>query len=786
MKKQVQRLVIGLGIVLVSLTGLITASALVPDVGCGNGTDPLKTGQTHISIIAPDQVATGQSFTVNGTLEKGLFPEPFAHQWVTISVSSKLFSKKVITDSKGHFSCDVVVNQSGTFFISANYHGDQAGHFQSSSSSNKIQVTGDVPEPDTPVTSGPSNTLTIIAIIVVVLLLIGFLVYRYFIKRNRPGEKPRTFPVWVWFILSLSAIGVVFISINSREKPVNETSGISQTLPGNEATGIPTRIVFHPPTKAKIGAPIHIQGVLWQWLPVSFETCFPISGQKIDILINGVPKVEGLITDKTGRFATEMVIEHGGQYQITVVYHGTEDRWQGYRVTDMMIVGSTFFLYWNSPGWLIVYGTLIVLVVLFDLYLTHRQKWGFAVSLLSRGFACALVVLECSAILYSFNQPWGIGIFKQGKNWSRLFTDISLVVPEKVQPEQEFSLSGTLKVAESPLPQQEVNIWLIKINDPSAIGKCIAILTTDDTGNFTDTIEVKSAGQYEISAVFDDTGETYIESRDPHTLTVGEADTADVTNDDDRNGFTWWARIFGIPFIISIIVTLFLIFRFRWNIHHVKRTKLLRNPVTKIPPSPSATPTSIHTSIAPINIEFPQINTPLPDVWGKDDNLLIIFTVAGTSHKLEQYSLDIEFGMDSTVRSPLSKYGYTSQEHIFRKTGKYHIQAVLVKDVRNGYIPASRLVRIVDYREEIVSLYNEMIAFLPDHGVRLTTKMTAREVENRVGKALPGLSNKTTNSLISIFEEANYSLHDISRTEYEKMYLAVKKIEEYSRGVTSE
>jgi hypothetical protein len=109
---------------------------------------------------------------------------------------------------------------------------------------------------------------------------------------------------------------------------------------------------------------------------------------------------------------------------------------------------------------------------------------------------------------------------------------------------------------------------------------------------------------------------------------------------------------------------------------------------------------------------------------------MMVFTVEGNKQVLAQYALDIEFGADETIRSPINQEGKAAQEHIFRKTGQYQIQAVLVKDVRNGYIPASRIVRIVDYREEIVRLYNEMVGSVKGQGLTLSPKMMGREVEN--------------------------------------------------------
>jgi len=155
---------------------------------------------------------------------------------------------------------------------------------------------------------------------------------------------------------------------------------------------------------------------------------------------------------------------------------------------------------------------------------------------------------------------------------------------------------------------------------------------------------------------------------------------------------------------------------------------------------------------------------------------LIVFSVDGIPQILAQYSLDIDLEPGTSLRCPITADGRASQFHTFRKAGQFNIQAVLVKDVRNGYLPASRLVRIVDYREEIVRLYNEMLASLKSHGFSLTPEMTAREVEAGLRQAYPAISSETTNTLVSVFEEANYSLHLIARPAYEKMFKAVQEV----------
>ena len=84
--------------------------------------------------------------------------------------------------------------------------------------------------------------------------------------------------------------------------------------------------------------------------------------------------------------------------------------------------------------------------------------------------------------------------------------------------------------------------------------------------------------------------------------------------------------------------------------------------------------------------------------------------------------------------------------------------------------------RVVDYREEIVSLYND---FLEWAGVRvgsITEQSTPREVELMlVSEGVP-VDQKSLDELISRFEEADYSEHPISRRHYEAMYRAWRTV----------
>jgi hypothetical protein len=611
MVKHVRRPLIGLAVVLVSLTGLLTVSALVPEVGCQRQEDinhSFFMTPTDIYISVPTYVNVGQTFTINGTLEKYNIPFPDLFPQQIVTIKSELFHKKVLTDTMGQFSIQAVVQKPGHYYIEAFYAGDQQGFYIPSTARKDLEVIGEVP------VLKPTNSSNLQYYLIIFFIVVAITIYLIDRRFNFFNRK---------------------IKINNKPAMI----------------------------------------------------CFLI------ILI-------------------------------------------------LIVAGAMAF-------------TLTARKPTFD--------YGYFNKYLSENFT------RPNNIDYSLHY---------------IPTNTILKIPEKVEPGRSLEFHGIIwqySVIVTPLPQISVDIFISPIHDTEdnyALSKRVVSVITDNEGNFSGKIDFKQAGEYEVSAVFNDTGSTYIGSNDVKVVRVGNIVESPF---DDWKSPGWLSIIIGMPILFLILLTGFIFFRHRWKTSgRDQKVKVDNNNI--ISPSPPPTPTPVHTHGSQVSIEFPQISSVLPDVWGKDESLLIMFTVEGSKQILENYSLDIEFGADSTIRSPINQEGRAAQEHVFRKKGQYQIQAVLVKDVRNGYIPASRIVRIVDYREEIVRLYNEMVGSVKGQGLTLSSKMTVREVENRLRKAFPDLSSEITSSLISVFEEANYSLHPVSRPEYEKMYRAVGEVNEQIMG----
>ena len=71
------------------------------------------------------------------------------------------------------------------------------------------------------------------------------------------------------------------------------------------------------------------------------------------------------------------------------------------------------------------------------------------------------------------------------------------------------------------MPDAKVDIFVVVTSGQFDVQEIIATLTTDEDGRFNTETAIEHGGVYEVSAVFRDTGETYLESSDVRNVTVG-------------------------------------------------------------------------------------------------------------------------------------------------------------------------------------------------------------------------------------------------------------------------
>ena len=189
------------------------------------------------------------------------------------------------------------------------------------------------------------------------------------------------------------------------------------------------------------------------------------------------------------------------------------------------------------------------------------------------------------------------------------------------------------------------------------------------------------------------------------------------------------------------------------------------------PAEPVKEPVSTHLSI-----EFRSDAEDLPDVWGVNEEIVVICTLT------DQQGRSVEFASVEVTTSELA-----APEHL--RTGDEGGCAASITAVSLGahrvsaefggdddHLPAvaGREYRIVDFREEVVRIYNDFLRWVCGRVPGASDRSTPREIEVMVVASGLQIDQRALEEIISRFEEADYSEHVITRRQYEAMYRAFR------------
>lgn len=178
-----------------------------------------------------------------------------------------------------------------------------------------------------------------------------------------------------------------------------------------------------------------------------------------------------------------------------------------------------------------------------------------------------------------------------------------------------------------------------------------------------------------------------------------------------------------------------------------------------------------------LTMAFPQLTPSLPLVWGRGEPLAAVFDLRGEDGngipeaRLRLGAVGPEHGWLTAGAD-----GRCAVELVFEEPGTLTISCAF--EGTAGLLPSHAVsqLRIVDYREEAVRLFNSYLAPFRTAGV-LPKDATPREAEVvLVSRQLVG-EVRALDTLITVFEEANYSLHPITRRQYERAFTAHTKLQ---------
>ena len=190
-------------------------------------------------------------------------------------------------------------------------------------------------------------------------------------------------------------------------------------------------------------------------------------------------------------------------------------------------------------------------------------------------------------------------------------------------------------------------------------------------------------------------------------------------------------------------------------------------------PSEGADVHKIKVSLA---IEFPEIAESMPNVWGVGENIHIsIIAHDNNNNPLQEGEIRV-FIDDEALSSYRIKEGKASFNYVFKEKGEYKVKAVLEETDLYEAASAERKIRVVDYREEIVSLYHSFLKYIKDRNIPIQADMTPREIQQvALERNMPPEPLK---EITRCFEIAQYSLRPIRRRHYETMLKAMNLIKE--------
>ena len=246
-------------------------------------------------------------------------------------------------------------------------------------------------------------------------------------------------------------------------------------------------------------------------------------------------------------------------------------------------------------------------------------------------------------------------------------------------------------------------------------------------------------------------------------------------------GFNWLLWV-GLPMLALVVAAA------GYSARKVRmdglRTYVLRKiPASKPVPDPQVLLEVEEETPAPqpthLVITFKKASPDLPDVWGVGEEVSMEFHLADEDDcDLVNELVQVSVGEEQQTLITTDEKGRADLVW----TGPGPLDCVVKAEFAGDdeRLPAVTFgsFRVVEFREEIVRLYNVFTKWAEPRISEFSKQLTPREVESRIIGEGQHVDEKALDQLISRFEEADYSEHTIARRHYEAMYRAWRTIVE--------
>jgi transglutaminase-like putative cysteine protease len=170
-----------------------------------------------------------------------------------------------------------------------------------------------------------------------------------------------------------------------------------------------------------------------------------------------------------------------------------------------------------------------------------------------------------------------------------------------------------------------------------------------------------------------------------------------------------------------------------------------------------------------LEILFPQIKQPFPDLWGINEIFQVELVLRKNGLPIME-EIELQFGDDPIIKIATGNDGIARTEFQLHTKGTVTLTANFHKSTPT--ITVHRSLRVVDYTEEVVTIFKDTFAFEKGKGLQIDQDTSPREFQNLVLEALNQENNTSLENLVTIFEIADYSLYNLKRVDYETAFLS--------------
>lgn len=168
----------------------------------------------------------------------------------------------------------------------------------------------------------------------------------------------------------------------------------------------------------------------------------------------------------------------------------------------------------------------------------------------------------------------------------------------------------------------------------------------------------------------------------------------------------------------------------------------------------------------------------LPDIWGIGEHVqaeAVLTDESGLPVPAKPLVVRVD-GLGQPVHLSTDDRGSIRTAWAAGQLGAFTANAEFAGD--GDYLPSSAGAdfQVVVFREDVVSRYNAFIEWIRQRVASISDRETPREVEAKIIRQGVQVDQRSLEEVISRFEEADYSTHEIDRARFEAMFRACREL----------